>query len=163
MQNKIYKLVKAAALVCFVLGAGFLYTYETEAPQITEVPVPVIPEVTEVTALLPAAEAPQITAVPQVTETREIKKAGTAEETPDTETKKPAEPSPTETTDTRININTAGVAELIKIPGIGEVKASAIISYRNAHGPFKRIEDIMKIPGIKNGVFQKAKDHIRVE
>lgn len=61
-----------------------------------------------------------------------------------------------------VNINTAGKDQLCTLPGIGESKAQKIISYRESNGPFQRIEDIMKIPGIKEGLFQKVRDHITV-
>ena len=61
-----------------------------------------------------------------------------------------------------IDINTAGVEELKQIPGIGDSKANAIVSYRSEHGRFKNIEDLMQITGIKQGIFDKIKDHIRV-
>lgn len=61
-----------------------------------------------------------------------------------------------------VNINTAGVSELTSLSGIGESRASDIISYREEHGPFEKVEDIMKVPGIKNALFSKIKDHICV-
>lgn len=61
-----------------------------------------------------------------------------------------------------ININTAGVNELLTLPGIGESKANAIIAYRNDNGGFKKIEDIMNIGGIKEAAFNKIKDNICV-
>jgi competence protein ComEA len=64
--------------------------------------------------------------------------------------------------DTKININTASKEELMTIPGIGEAKACSIIAYREENGTFKTIEDIMKIPGIKEGLFSKISDRIRV-
>ena len=48
------------------------------------------------------------------------------------------------------------------LPGIGESKASAIIDYREMHGPFASIEDIMNIDGIKEGVYSRIKDRITV-
>ena len=48
------------------------------------------------------------------------------------------------------------------LDGIGESKAMAIIAYREEHGRFKKIEDIMNITGIKDGVFDKIKSQIRV-
>ena len=48
------------------------------------------------------------------------------------------------------------------LSGIGESKASQIISYRESHGAFQKTEDIMNISGIKNGVFDKIKDFITV-
>ena len=62
----------------------------------------------------------------------------------------------------RININTASRDELMTLNGIGESKASQIISYRETNGLFKKIDDIMNISGIKEGVFSKIKDHIIV-
>lgn len=57
----------------------------------------------------------------------------------------------------KININTAGVKELMTLSGIGEAKASDIISYREEHGPFSDISDIMKIQGIKEGYIIRSK------
>ena len=50
-----------------------------------------------------------------------------------------------------VNINTATKEQLDALPGIGPVKSQAIIDYRNANGPFKTPEDIMKVKGIKEG------------
>lgn len=61
-----------------------------------------------------------------------------------------------------IDINTATKEELMTLPGIGESKALAILTYRETEGRFQTIEDIMKITGIKNGVFDKIKAFIRV-
>ena len=48
------------------------------------------------------------------------------------------------------------------LTGIGESKAMSIIAYRDTNGKFENIEDIMKITGIKTGVFEKIKNQIRV-
>ena len=61
-----------------------------------------------------------------------------------------------------VNLNTADVAALMTLPGIGESRATAIISYREQHGAFAKIEDIMKISGIKQAAFSKIKDKITV-
>ena len=61
-----------------------------------------------------------------------------------------------------ININLADKAALMSLPGIGEVRAQAIISYREKNGSFKKIEDIKKVSGIKDGSFEKIKDLITV-
>ena len=61
-----------------------------------------------------------------------------------------------------VNINTAGLSELTTINGIGESRARDIISYREQSGGFSTIEDIMKVPGIKDGLFSKIKDRITV-
>ena len=54
-----------------------------------------------------------------------------------------------------VNLNTADIAALMPLPGIGESRAKAIISYREQHGAFAKIEDIMKISGIKQAAFFK--------
>lgn len=59
-----------------------------------------------------------------------------------------------------VNINTAGISELTTLPGIGESRAESIIAYREKHGSFARIEDIMKISGIKAAAYEKIKDRI---
>lgn len=64
--------------------------------------------------------------------------------------------------DGRININTASEAQLCDIPGIGATRAAAIIAYRESHGGFQKPEDIMKVSGIKEGMYEKIKDSISV-
>ena len=67
-----------------------------------------------------------------------------------------------ESQDTLININTASAGELTSLSGIGQSRADAIIEYRQSNGKFQSIEDIMKIPGIKQGIFNKIKNKISV-
>lgn len=62
----------------------------------------------------------------------------------------------------KININTASVSELQKLPQIGEVVAQRIIDHREKHGKFEKIEEIMKIKGIGEKTFLKLKDLITV-
>lgn len=64
--------------------------------------------------------------------------------------------------DGKVNLNTATKEELMTLPGVGEAKASSIISYREEQGAFKSIEDIMQISGIKEGLFEKIKDYIKI-
>lgn len=59
-----------------------------------------------------------------------------------------------------ININTASKKELMNLPGIGESRADAIISYRNKNGNFKKISDIKKVSGIGSETYEKFKNSI---
>jgi len=60
----------------------------------------------------------------------------------------------------KININTASKEELMNLPGIGDVKAQAIIDYRTKNGPFKDIHEIVNVSGIGEKTFEKIKDLI---
>ena len=62
--------------------------------------------------------------------------------------------------DIRINLNTADAGQLSTLSGIGQSKAEAIVSYREEHGDFASIEEIMNVEGIKEGTFSKIKDKI---
>lgn len=61
-----------------------------------------------------------------------------------------------------LDLNRATKEELMTLPGIGEAKAEAILSYRENNGPFAETADIMKISGIKNAVFDQIKDRVTV-
>lgn len=62
----------------------------------------------------------------------------------------------------KVNLNTATREQLMELSGVGEAKAGDIIRYREEHGGFQKIEDIMKVPGIKDSAFQKIKDEVTV-
>ena len=61
-----------------------------------------------------------------------------------------------------VNLNQASKEQLMTLPGIGESRAEDILRYRKEHGSFQTIEEIMKVPGIKDAAFQKIKDSIGV-
>lgn len=61
-----------------------------------------------------------------------------------------------------IDLNLATVEELCTLPGIGEARAQDIITYRESNGGFRCSEDIMKVSGIKESVYNKIKDKICV-
>ena len=63
----------------------------------------------------------------------------------------------------KININTASASQLDELPGIGPSKAADIINYREEHGSFSSINQLMDIPGIKSGVFDQIKDLVTVD
>lgn len=60
----------------------------------------------------------------------------------------------------KININTAGAAELDKLPGVGPALAGRIIEYRNANGLFKDGEELKKVKGFGASKYEKLKDKI---
>lgn len=56
--------------------------------------------------------------------------------------------APSETT--RIDINHADAKELTKLKGVGMKRAKILVAYRNAHGPFRSINDLTKVRGFNN-------------
>ncbi|WP_448163859.1 helix-hairpin-helix domain-containing protein [Bacillus thuringiensis] len=60
----------------------------------------------------------------------------------------------------KIRINTAAKEQLEKITGIGSRKAESILKYREEHGPFQKIEDLLEIDGIGAKSLEKIKDQI---
>jgi competence protein ComEA len=62
----------------------------------------------------------------------------------------------------KIDINRAAPWLLEALPGIGEVLAQRILDYRNENGPFRRIEDLLKVSGIGEATFENIKDLITV-
>jgi competence protein ComEA len=60
----------------------------------------------------------------------------------------------------QVDINSATLEQLDTLPEIGPITAQQIIDYRLNHGPFSSIEDIMKVSGIGQGIFDKIKDLI---
>lgn len=64
--------------------------------------------------------------------------------------------------DVLININTATQEELESLPSIGEVRAQAIITYREEHGGFRTIDELMEVSGIGEKIFADISPHITV-
>lgn len=67
-----------------------------------------------------------------------------------------------ESDDGRIDLNQASLEELMTLPGIGQTKAAGIIAYREKMGGFSSVEEVMQVEGIKEGVFNRMKDNIKV-
>ncbi len=61
-----------------------------------------------------------------------------------------------------LDINLATVAELMDLPGIGQTRADAIITYREEHGAFSCKEDLMQVTGIKGATYEKIESYITV-
>lgn len=68
----------------------------------------------------------------------------------------PAAPAATQETQDSgpLDINTATAAQLTNLPGIGEVKAAAIVDYREEHGPFAALEDVARVSGVSERMVQ---------
>lgn len=62
-----------------------------------------------------------------------------------------------------VNINTANAEDLMTLPGIGQVRAAAIIEHRQREGDFQKIEDIMNVKGVGTGIFSKINSLICVK
>ena len=82
----------------------------------------------------------------------------TAEEIKELEAKEEAK----EADDGLININKATATELMSLPGIGQSKANQIVAYREANGSFSSIDDIKKVSGIGDGIFNQINSLIKI-
>ena len=62
-----------------------------------------------------------------------------------------------------IDINSAPVEDLQRLPGIGEKRAQAIVAWREEHGPFQSIEELDNVSGIGTGILSGLRDYVTVE
>lgn len=62
--------------------------------------------------------------------------------------------------DTPVNVNTAGLAALVTLKGVGEKKARAILNFRKSHGPFRTLDDFEAVPGIGPALIEHNRDRI---
>ncbi len=74
------------------------------------------------------------------------------------ETRADAESAPV----TPVDLNKADVEQLTGIPGIGPVTAARIVTWREENGPFRRVEDLLKVKGIGDTTFEKLRPYIKV-
>ncbi|MCS7239956.1 MAG: helix-hairpin-helix domain-containing protein [Candidatus Bipolaricaulota bacterium] len=63
---------------------------------------------------------------------------------------------------TPLDLNRATAAQLEKLPGIGPVLAARIVSWRETHGPFRTIEDLLSVPGIGPKLLESLRDKVTV-
>ena len=114
---------------------------------------------------LAGGEAPPAEVTPSDGETLPAEDEPSDGKTPPDEETPPAEEAPPTgevSGDGLVDLNSAGAEELMTLNGIGETRAAAIIQFREQNGPFASIEEIMMIPGIKEGIFSRIKDQIVV-
>lgn len=64
--------------------------------------------------------------------------------------------------DGQVDLNTSTAKELQQLPGIGKGLAKRIIDYRTANGPFKTVEDVIKVKGIGKKMFARMQDRLTV-
>lgn len=61
-----------------------------------------------------------------------------------------------------VDLNQATLEELVEIPGIGPTMAQRILDWRDEHGPFERVDDLLKVKGIGEKSFEKLKPYVKV-
>jgi competence protein ComEA len=62
-----------------------------------------------------------------------------------------------------VNVNTAGVDELVRLPGIGESKARAIVDFRKERGAFKSVEQLREVKGIGDAALERIRPHVAID
>ena len=61
----------------------------------------------------------------------------------------------------QVDVNTAGAAELERLPGVGPTLARRIVEYRDAHGPFGEAEDLSRVKGIGSKTYSTLRDYLK--
>lgn len=63
----------------------------------------------------------------------------------------------------QVDINTADAAALEQVKGIGPAKATAIIKFREANGPFTSVDELVRVPGIGEKTLQQLRDQLTAQ
>ncbi|MEP6573133.1 MAG: helix-hairpin-helix domain-containing protein [Gemmatimonadota bacterium] len=69
-------------------------------------------------------------------------------------------PPPTDTARGLVSINHAGVADLDRLPGVGPSLAGKLVAWRQAHGPFGKIEDLLQVPGVGPAILGRIRERV---
>ncbi|KAA0244659.1 MAG: helix-hairpin-helix domain-containing protein [Candidatus Brocadia sp. AMX2] len=67
-----------------------------------------------------------------------------------------------EDTKVKLDVNNAPWYELVLLPKLGEVKAKAIVAYREKHGNFKTLDELSNVNGIGTSIIEAIRDHIKI-
>ncbi len=63
----------------------------------------------------------------------------------------------------KININESDAAGLMKLKGVGEVLAGRIVEYRSTNGSFRFVEELKKVKGLSQKLYEKIKDEVSID
>ena len=66
--------------------------------------------------------------------------------------------TPVAAADGRISVNSASAAQIEQLPGVGPVLAQRIVEYRDAHGSFAQLRDLLNVPGIGDAKYAQLAD-----
>ena len=61
-----------------------------------------------------------------------------------------------------IDLNTAGAADLERLPGLGSIRAQAVVEYRQEHGDFHSVDDLLSVDGIGSGILEQVRPYVTV-
>lgn len=103
--------------------------------------------------LLPGARAEAINLAAPLSDGQQIVVPGAQNDGPAT---------PGRTTNGKVHLNQASASELDSLPGVGPVIAERIVTYREEHGPFESIEDLLDVPGIGEAKLADLRDQVQV-